>query len=351
MDVALKNSAILAIQRGLNWLVAQDENIDKMLDFAAHYKAPYLYAVTGMPERSRKYVELLSKSYLRSDGDFRMAEDVKGWRHMPASPHNRYIYGNGWTIAGLQKIGAYGAVAKALPFIMRFQDPETGGFFSQYDGKSAKVLENRMDTSSTCSGTLALLACGKFQQAIKGADFLVRMIEEQPQPERFFFTTFGKTSGLLTDVFHNEDATAYDGRKHFCVSTEHNALYEMVWFLGMPMKILGMVYELTSEKKYLTCAEAYFNFFNKLSSERWQNNSGTKIMWGTSELYRQTKRADYEEAASRYLAWLAGTQDERGVWVHSLWYKSIEDQPFQATLDLVQEYVSEFCDTVFALCR
>ena len=198
---------------------------------------------------------------------------------------------------------------------------------------------------------MALLACGKFEQAVKGADYLVRMMEDQPQRDRFFFTTLVKESGIFTDVFHNEDATAFDSRKHFCVSTEHNALYEMVWFLGMPMKILGLVYEVTSDKKYLDCAAQYFNFFNKLSSERWQNNSGTKIMWGTSELYHQTKKTEYYDAAVRYATWLTESQLESGEWVHSLWYKSIEEQPFQATLDLVQEYVSEFCATLYAICR
>ena len=351
MDTTILNSLQTAIKRGLDWLVAQDAKINEIKDFAAHYKAAYLYAVTGMPERSRKYAELLATSYLRKDGDLRMSDDVKGWQHMPASPHNRYIYGNGWAVAGLQKIGAYGVVAKALPFLEKFQDPLSGGFYSRYDIKQKKIDRSRTDTSSTCSGTLALLACGKFEQAVKGADYLVRMMEDQPQRDRFFFTTLVKESGIFTDVFHNEDATAFDSRKHFCVSTEHNALYEMVWFLGMPMKILGLVYEVTSDKKYLDCAAQYFNFFNKLSSERWQNNSGTKIMWGTSELYHQTKKTEYYDAAVRYATWLTESQLESGEWVHSLWYKSIEEQPFQVTLDLVQVYVSEFCDTLYAICR
>lgn len=351
MEKELINRAEIAIRRGLDWLIAKDSSINRITDFAAHYKAPYLYSVTGLRERSRKYADLLERSYLREDGDFRMSDDVKGWQHMTASPGNRYIYGNGWAIAGLQKIGAYGVAQKGLKFLGRFQDPDTGGFFSRYDIKKKKIDSTRLDTSSTCSGVLALLACGRFEDAIRGGDFLLRMMDEQPDKNRYFFTTMEKDIGVLTDVFHEEDATALNGRKHFCVSTEHNALYEMVWFIGMPMKILGTLYDVTADKKYLEGAISYFKFFNLLSEERWQNNSGTKVMWGAAELYRLTADKELKNTAEKYLDWLVRSQHESGVWVHSLWYKSIEEQPFQATLDLVQEYVSEFSDVLYSLCR
>jgi hypothetical protein len=302
-------------------------------------------------ERARKYADLLEKSYLREDGDFRMSRDVKGWVHLPSSPANRYIYGNGWATAGLQKIGAYGAARAALKFLERFQDPETGGFFSRYDIPSGTIDRTRVDTSCTCSGVLALLACGRFDEAVRGGDFLLRMLEDQPEKDRFFYTTREKGTGVLTDVFHEENPADVGGRKHFCVSTEHNALYEMVWFIGMPMKILACLFETTGEKKYLEGGREYFRFFNKMSAERWNNNSGTKVMWGAAELYKQTGDAEYRDAAAKILAWLVESRHESGVWVHSLWYKSLEDQPFQATLDLVQEYVSEFSDVLYSLCR
>jgi hypothetical protein len=339
------------IQKGLSWLVANDKGIDGMRDYSAHYKAPYLYAVTGLRERARKYADLLSSGYLKGDGDFRTTETVKGWEHLPSSPANRYIYGNGWTVAGLQKIGAHRTVRAALGFLSTFQDPELGGFYSRFDVERKTIDRTVLDTSSTCSATLALLACAQFDRAVRGGEFLLRMIDAQPEKERFFFTSWEKGKGVLTDVFHDENAAAIRGRKHFCVSTEHNALYEMVWFIGMPIKILAMVYELTGERKYLQGAEALFAFFNRLSEERWHNNSGTKVMWGAAELYRQTGGKEYRDAAVRILEWLVDSQLESGVWVHSLWYKSIEEQPFQATLDLVQEYVSEFSDVIYNLCR
>jgi hypothetical protein len=351
MTDALIERTERSIRKGLDWLVANDAGINKVKDFSAHYKAPYLYAVTGLRERGRKYADLLSAEYLREDGDFRMAEKVKGWEHLPSSPANRYIYGNGWTVAGLQKLGAYRAVQKGLDFLTAFQDPDLGGFYSRYDLERKTIDRTSLDTSSTCSAALALMACGQFERAVRAGEFLLRMIESQPEKKRFFFTTWEKGTGVLVDVFHDENAAAIRGRKHFCVSSEQNALHEMVWFIGMPMKILGRLYELTGKRAFLEGAGAFFTFFNRLSPERWQNNSATKVMWGAAELYRQTGRSEYRDAAARILDWLVGSQHESGVWVHSLWYRSIEEQPFQATLDLVQEYVSEFSDVIYDLCR
>lgn len=340
-----------SIDLGTKWLLSQQDKISEIKDFSAHYKAPYLMAVTGQPERAAYYVNLFRDYYYKENGDFRMSEDVKGWQHLPASPANRYIYGNGWAIAGLQKLGAYNLTDKALDFLLRFQDSETGGFFSNFDIQENAVIQSKLDTSSTCAAVLALLNCGRKEEAILGAKFLVRMIEEQPDKQRFFYTTFQKGQGVFTDVFHNEDATAFNGRKHFCVSTEHDALYEMVWFIGMPIKILGMIYNLTGDKEFLDGAVAYYQFFEKLSSGKWENNSGTKVMWGAAELFALTGNTKYKETAEHYLSWLLDTQHNTGVWVHSLWYKTLEEQPFQATLDLVQEYISEFCDVVYSFSR
>jgi len=351
MDRELLQKTERSIRRGLDWLIASDAKIDEIKDFAAHYKAPYLYAVTGIRERARKYSDLMAGTYLQEDGDFRMSSTQKGWLHLPASPGNRYIYGNGWTVTGLQKIGTYGAARRGLEFLKRFQDSKLGGFYSRFDLEGKKIDARFLDISSTCSAALAMLACGEYERALQAGDFILRMIEKQPQKERFFFTTWEVGKGPLTDVFHDEEAAAMRGRKHFCVSTEKNALYEMVWFLGLPMKFLGKLHELTGQPSYLDAAAELFRFFNRLSPERWQNNSGTKIMWGAAELYRHTHQEAYLEAATRILKWLVESQHDSGVWVHSLWYKSIQEQPFQATLDLVQEYVSEFSDVLYDLVR
>jgi hypothetical protein len=339
----------VSTQKGISWLIQNDNKIEKIKDLSASYKAPYLYAVTGIRDRASKYANLISNKYLQKDGDFKTSIDKKGWEHIPSSPGNRYVYSNGWIISGLQKSGAYYAVKKGLEFISRFQDPKLGGFYSRFDEKNHKINKNFLDTSSTASAGLAMLNCGKFERAKRAGDFILTVLENQTNKNKFFFNSWETGKGLMTDVFTGEDPGAMRGRKNFCVSTEKDAVYEMVWFIGMPMKFLCDLYEMSLDNRYLDGAKELFSFFNKLDDGKWKNNSGSKIMWGASELYRYTNDLEYKKAAVKILEWLIETQDESGVWVHSLWYKSIAEQPFPATLDLVQEYISEFSDVIFNL--
>lgn len=338
-----------SIKKGMDWLIQNADKITEIEDLSAHYKACYLYAASDQRDRARWYRDLLASKYIQRDGDFRTSQHRKGWEHIPSSPANRYIYSNGWIINGLQKIEAYGLIKSGLQFINRFQDQNLGGFYSRYDVQSGSIDKRYLDTSSTSSAGLALLSCGQFEKAQKAGDFVLRILDHQKDWNRFFFTSWEVGKGLMTDVFKEEETTAIRSRKNFCVSTEHNALYEMIWIIGMPIKFLCKLYDLTRERAYLDGTKELFSFFHKLSAERWQNAAGTKIMWGTSELYRHTENEEYKNTAERILEILLNRQHASGVWVHNLWYSSIEEQPFPATLDLVQEYISEFSDVIFDL--
>jgi hypothetical protein len=131
-----------AIQKGILWLIENNAKIKEIEDLSAHYKAPYLYAVTGIRERASKYADLISKKYLQSDGDFMTSFDKKGWEHIPSSPANRYVYSNGWIIAGLQKIGAYYAVKKGLDLLVSFKTQNWVVFILDMMKKCKKLTKN-----------------------------------------------------------------------------------------------------------------------------------------------------------------------------------------------------------------
>ncbi|MCW5977402.1 MAG: hypothetical protein KIT09_04960 [Bryobacteraceae bacterium] len=338
-----------AISRALRWLHENEGRSASMPDLCSHYKAPYLYAAAGDPARSRRYADRIRARYLQADGDFRTAPDAKGWFHLPCSPANRYIYSNGWLVAGLEKMGAYGMAGRGLEFIRRFQSPELGGFRSRFDPATGVVDESMLDSSSTSSAGLALLACGQVAEARRAGDFLLRLLDAQPQPERFYFSSWKSGQGLMTDVFGEEDQNAIRGRKQFCLSTEADASGELVWLIGKPMKFLARLHEATGEASYLSGAVALFDFFHRLSESRWRNYASCKIMWGGAELYRHTGERRFGETAARILDWFVESQRPWGGWVHYLWYKDDDQQPFSAALDLAQELCAEMMDALFDL--
>lgn len=338
------------IARGLGWLHRHEAEIGRLADLSAHYKAPYLYAVTGDPVRAAYYGRLMRDRYQQPDGDFRTAQDVKGWTHLPISPANRYVYSNGWIIMGLRKLGLYGPASRDADFVQRFQSPELGGFASRFDPVACRVDPRFLDTSSTSSAGLALLACGRVERAIPAGDFILRLIDAQPAPDRAFYCSWEAGRGLLTDVWHDEDKNALRGRKQFCLSAEHDPRQELTWLIGKPMKFLSVLYEQTGQREYLQGAAALFDFFHKLGEERWHNYASCKIMWASAGLYRQTGEQRYADTAERIFEWFCDSMDESGLWVHWLWYKTADEQPLAGSLDLVQELCAEMSDVMFDLC-
>ncbi len=338
-----------AIANGLGWLRRHDAEIARLPDLSAHYKAPYLYAATGDPIQGGYYARRIATEYQQADGDFRTAPAEKGWSHLPCSPANRYLYSNGWIIAGLRRLGYYGAAANGIDFVRRFQSAELGAFASRFDAANGTIDPRYLDSSSTSSAGLALLACGFVEEAARAGDFLLRLLDAQPQPDRSYYCSWEAGAGLMTDVWGDEDPNSVRGRKQFCLSAETDPRYELTWLIGKPMKFLARLYDSTQDRKYLLGATALFDFFHKLGEERWHNYASCKTMWASAEIYRHTGERRFAETAGRILEWFRESQIPSGLWVHYLWYRDETEQPLQAALDLVQELCAEMSDALFEL--
>lgn len=337
------------ISLAMGWLKDHHEEAIKVEDLSAHYKAPFLYAVLGEPVLAREYLDLIERKYLQPDGDFRTSPSKKGWAHLPCSPANRYLYPNGWLVLAFQKLGAYDIARKGLDFIRKFQSPQLGGFYSRFDLESGVINENYLDSSSTSSAGLALLACGHIEEAKRAGEFMLQLIKAQPDLNKYYFSTWQADKGLMTDVFGNEDPIAANGRKQFCVSTEMNAKSELIWFAGVPLTFLCKLYEYTRDERFLNGAEQLFNFFDKLGEEKWRNPTSCKIMWGGAELYRLTGNKKVGQAVKKIMDFFSEVQHETGFWLNSTLYKTPEEQPFPSKLDGVQEFTGEISDSLFNL--
>jgi hypothetical protein len=338
------------IRKTTEWVLNNPEKIRAEPDLQGHYKAPYLWAAVGNMDMAGQCRRLIVERFLRKDGDFRTEEDFKGFRGFPCSPPNQYIYSNGWIITGMQKVGAYDIANKGLAFILRFQDPNHGGFYFSFDAKKKKIDTRLMDSSSTASAGLACLACGRLEEAKRGGDFLVRLLELQPEPDRHFYSCMKPDGTLQTDVFGNENQWDPDSRKQKCLSAEHDGMKELTWLIGKPTKFLAKLYAATGEDRYLAGARQAFDFFHKLDRGAWTNYASCKTMWAGSELYRITGEKVFAETAVRILDYFSESQSTEGSWVHSLWYRDESEQPLADTMDITQEFGAEISDVVYDFC-
>lgn len=328
-------------------------NLDQLLarkDMQGYYKAPYAWAAVGDMRMAGIYRRVIAEKFLRDDGDFRAEEDAKGFYQFECTVRNQYIYPNGWLISGLQKLGAYGMVEKALPFVLRFQDPTHGGFYKSFDPKTGTIDKGLMDSSSTSSAGMACLACGRLEPALRAGDFILRLLELQPEPDRYFFSCMRPDGSPHADVFGSEDAWDPEGRKQKCLSAEADGAAELTWLNGKPTKFLTRLYTATGDARYLDGAVAAFDFFHKLHANAWTNYASCKTMWAGAELYRLTGEERFSRTALRILDFYCDSQSPEGNWVHKLWYEDESAQTVEWSADITLEYMAEISDVLFDLC-
>lgn len=338
------------IRKTVDWVYNNMNKIMNEPDLQGHYKAPYFWASVGDMKMAGVYRRLIIERFLRSDGDFRTEEDFKGFCKFPCSPPNQYIYSNGWIITGMQKLGSYDIANKGLEFILKFQDPNHGGFYSTFDPKKKKIDKRLMDSSSTSSAGLACLACGRLDEARFAGDFIVRLLELQTEPDKYFFSTMKPDGTLHTDVFGIDHKWDPKSRQQKCLSAENDGMQELTWLIGKPTKFLTRLYTATSEEKYLEAAKKAFFFFHKLDKGAWTNYASCKTMWAGAELYRITGEKVFAETAIRILDYFTESQLHSGSWVHYLWYKDESEQPFPGTADITYEFGGEISDVIYDLC-
>ncbi len=339
-----------SIRKTVQWAHSRYDKILAEPDLQGHYKAPAFWAAVGDAAMAGQCRQIITQRFLRPDGDFRMADDVKGFVQFSCTTRNQYIYPNGWVTVGMQKAGAYDVVQQALKFILSFQDPKHGGFYYAFDPKTKQIDKRLMDSSSTSSAGMALLMAGRLAEARRAGDFILRLLSLQPEPDKYFFSCMKPDGTLFTDVFGTEDQWADDSRKQKCLSTAADGLAELTWLIGKPTKFLTRLYTATGESKYLEAAKQAFFFFHKLQANAWINYASCKTMWAGAELYRLTGESIFAETAVRLLDHYVKTQSPSGSWVHTLWYKSEEEQTFCWSADITFEYGAEFSDVVYDLC-
>jgi hypothetical protein len=349
IDPQLAEMGQATISRGVGWLKRNRSAIAALEDLSAHYKALYLYAAIGDPILGRHYAQRITSHYLRPDGDFRTYAHEKGWAHLACSPANRYVYSNGWIICGLRRLGYYGIAERGMDFVRRFQSDKLGGFSSRFDPTTGTVNPRYLDSSSTSSAGLALLACGDIKTAIQAGDFILQLLDAQPTPDKYYYCSWDVESGLMTDIWGDEDTEAIRGRKQYCLSTETDPRSELTWLVGKPMKFLAKLYDMTQESRFLDGAHWLLRFFERLDHERVHNYGSCKIMWASAELYRHTGEKHYAQTAEEIFRWFCETMTPEGTWIHKLWYQEADDQPLAASLDAVQELCAEMSDTIFEL--
>ncbi len=316
MDIkAYRQATIQAVR----FLLSQ-QNEDGSLNpadqgIAAYYKAPYALAVMGQLERASRLCMYIQESTLDEEGDF--------VGHFPRSPlHQRYyLVSNAWIVTGAQRLGQFALSLRGIEFLGSLQHPKSGGFFTA--GPTATV-DGEQDVLSTATCGLALLYCGRVDEAIQAGAYLRHVWDNQPAAGARLFLKTRKGSDIVTEF------------------TEENAAEQMIgvgkrdqWYhaAGMAAGFLTKLAEIAGPEGTLDTAQKYLQLVDGCGADRYSGERSGFFGWAAGLLYQATGNQNYRRIAVAVADGLLGNQLANGSWLKASMGEDLTSDVVDATAE------------------
>ncbi len=286
-----------AARRGIDWICARQRADGSFCDGAdgvgSYYKIPYALSLGGRQREALRLLEWVAENHLTPEGDFRAPE-----RKALSSSHDAWpVYSNAWLVLGAQRVGRWDMALRGVDFLGRYQTP-AGGFYA-LDGDT-RIHE----PVCTSWGGLAALATGRLAEACRAGDLLVRLVESQPDPTRFY-ARMDIDGNLVTDVPPGEELYYYVD------ATRKQQIY---YNPGIALILLAHLYRATGQTKYLSAGKEIVAFAERCADDVYRFPPSGKLGLGCALMYQLTRRDEDLTGAIAVAEYLTETQTAEGFW-------------------------------------
>jgi len=292
------------VEKLISWLVTQqqaDGSFDS--DPNVFYKIPWAFSTWG---RQMQATRLLDWSKDKAfEKTWRFAPIFSGKDRFPWPTKNTggectmaYIYA--YLQIGSQLLGRFDFAYGLMKTVLSYQDTTYGGFYGKRIGRS----EGEMDLMTTAFCGLSCLYSGRHSEAKRAADFLVKMKELQPDPNRKLYVSLRDSGKPVTD-FAEEDAACY------VLDTQKPG--QMYIFPGAAIINLCKTYMAIPKPEFLDTAKSYYELVMGWD-DIWETPRSGKFAVGCSCLYKITGDPEYLQTATRIADYVVGIQNEDGSW-------------------------------------
>jgi hypothetical protein len=310
------------ILNGENGFKGAEKNIN------GHYKATIAFMAGGRVREARNVAKHLHTTFW-DDGDFHAVKDdptATGLRN----------YRNAWVARGMHSLGRFDLAVRAADRLVSQQDATYGGFPA---GQVGDAATSELDWGSTGSAVLSLMAMGRWESAIKGGDFLINMMKDQPETKGHLFLRRRMDGTLVKEEIKEGLANAY-----WINIGETGQIY---WYLGIAMNVFSGLHLATGDKKWAEAGYNVLEYFNNCNEEIYETVSNGKVAWGLGAMYAATRDQKFAKLAQDVWAWHYNIQNSDGRWLRKGQIESLEVQPMHITLDTTLER----CFYMFELSR
>lgn len=299
------------------------------MDLAGYYKSCWAFARAGELEAGERLIGFLERRFLKESGDLIPSPDLVR-SQIGVYQNLAWYYMNGWVCGGAWLLGHRETALRIAADLARNQDPKTGGVFRMHNGETGCG-----DIGSTCSALNAFLTCGQIDNAKRAAEFLIHMLDAQPEPNMLYLAWSVEDGKLVTDDHPKAALTAGPlAAKH---EVNSRLLGQEYWAPGMSIGTLGKLYLATHDERYLRTARGYFEFIKRCREDVKSTLGSGKLGWGCAVLHAITGEAEYADFPLAIAEFLLRKQLDAGTWLFEAAFKKLDEQPYPVSLDLGSE--------------
>jgi hypothetical protein len=318
-----------SVEKAMQWILSHQQADGSFgpVETMSHYMvlgAALLY--TGHADAASRLMPALRRLFLKQDGSLD-APEIRAGR--PSALLERG-YAPSWIIYSSHLNHAYDISLRNMPYLLRLQDPKSGGMFgTQEHAAAGKGIVN---AAVTCVAGQAALTTGYLREARSMGDHLVNnLLAHNPDLSKRFYPVWDTERGLRTD----SDAPSAPNMPRVLQRFEPNQHH---FLTGMMIAFLTDLHAVTNENKYLDAALEMYEFGAGGSPSIYENTLSHKFAWGCAWLYRQTQMPKCLESACLVCDYLVRSQEQEGSFVHWGLVKSAEEWPYSPRLNTTAQF-------------
>ncbi|MBM3957960.1 MAG: hypothetical protein FJ313_07915, partial [Gemmatimonadetes bacterium] len=240
-----------------------------------YHKAVYAFSVTGNLVEANRLLDWIKARDLQPDGRL---------QHFDAG---LALYKTSWACQGAHRLGRFDISRPVLGYILRCQAP-CGGFY--------QVIEGNPYVEPVCTSWAATTAIygGYIEAAEKAAECMIAMVDQQPDPSRFYY--WMSPEGQLAT-----EESPVAGAAPFVDATKTQQAY---YCPGIACLFLAKLHMATGNATCLEGAQRLFEISLAFAEDRYSYPTAGKSAVGAATLYLLTGDERAKAAACEFADYL-----------------------------------------------
>jgi hypothetical protein len=330
------DACMQAFHKGYDWFLGQQQPDGSLgtppTDEATFYNALYLFAIGGRWRELNRFLVWARENIIDPDGTLHV--DREGVFA------TRAVYFKAWHIWGAHFCGLFDMSLKTIDRLLPCQDARCGGF---------RVSERGCDSGSgfaelntTGMAGLACLVTGAMKQASAAGDFVVDLLNGQPDLAKGLYGYYDPSDGTLItswpqlgrdeqqrdDVYRDSQSTqTTDLDKYLFYYDNESDEVQAYANLGAPLAFLCHLHRATGKDSYLEAAMKLFGCLDSAGEKCWIKGQTTKVLWGLAQLYNITGDRRVFHGLQTLADHLCEVQLPDGRWLATIAFDDIAKQP------------------------